>query len=279
MPNESVLASMAGIDNMKVDKFVREYLGIQSLKVLPQAHFGDAIKQFVDKSDHHAMENFVQESLDEQMKHLLSEEADDEGDMEDVMAKHRVRLDEAFQAGGGVFKKLNKSKRKLLPRPAYWDSDEDGEWEDSHQAWVSEDEEPARPAARRGKSAVMGSDDDASVVSAPAAKTRKAPAKRAPAKPRAPAKAKAPAKATGRGRKKVAMPSDDEDDDVIMMDAPSAPKSQPKRAAATKARQIQSTLNFSQSQAKPSTARELSDDEISDDDDAFEPAASSSRRR
>jgi double-strand break repair protein MRE11 len=225
------------------------------------------------------MEMFVKDSLREQMKHLMSQDADDEGDMEDVMAKHRVRLDEAFQAAGGVSTKPKKPKSKLLPRPANWDSDEHGEWEDSLQAWVSSDEEPPVPASRRGKSALVGSDDDASVVSAPAAKTRKTPAKKAPAKPRAPAKAKAPAKATGRGKKNVAEPSDDEDDDLIMMDAPPAPKSQPKRAAAAKGRRTQTVLNFSQSQAKPSTARELSDDEISDDDDAFEPAASSSRRR
>jgi len=277
MPEESVLAAMAGIDNMKVEKFVREYLAAQSLKVLPQALFGDAIKQFVDKQDHHAMEYFVRDSLAGQMQELMSRGADEEGDMDGIMEEHRAKMDDAFKAAGGVSTKPKKARGKLLPRRRSWDSDVDGEWGDNASAYGSadDDEVRAKPASRRGKAALKGSDDDASVVSAPATKTRKAPAKKAPAKSRVPAKA--PAKPTGRGKKKVAEPSDDEDDDLVMMDAPPPPKSMPKRAAATKGRQ--STLNFSQSQAKPSTARELSDDEISDEDDAFEPAVSSSRRR
>ncbi|TVY42597.1 Double-strand break repair protein [Lachnellula subtilissima] len=277
MPEESVLAAMAGIDNMKVEKFVREYLAAQSLKVLPQALFGDAIKQFVDKQDHHAMEYFVRDSLAGQMQELMSRGADEEGDMDGIMEEHRAKMDDAFKAAGGVSTKPKKTRGKLLPRRRSWDSDVDGEWGDNASAYGSpdDDEVRAKPVSRRGKPVLKGSDDDASVVSAPATKTRKAPAKKAPAKSRAPAKA--PAKATGRGKKKVPEPSDDEDDDLVMMDAPPPPKSMPKRAAATKGRQ--STINFSQSQAKPSTARELSDDEISDEDDAFEPAVSSSRRR
>ncbi|TVY91535.1 Double-strand break repair protein [Lachnellula willkommii] len=276
MPEESVLAAMAGIDNMKVEKFVREYLAAQSLKVLPQALFGDAIKQFVDKQDHRALDYFVRDSLAGQMKELMSRGADEEEAMDGIMEEHRAKMDDAFKAAGGVSTKPKKPRGKLLPRRRSWDSDVDGEWGDNASAYGSSDDDDirAKPVSRRGKAAVKGSDDDASVVSAPATKSRKAPAKKAPAKSRA--AAKAPAKATGRGKKKVAEPSDDEDDDLVMMDAPPQ-KPQPKRAAATKGRQ--STINFSQSQPKPSTARELSDDEISDEDDAFEPAASSSRRR
>lgn len=283
MPDEAVLAALAGIDNIKVDKLVNELLNVQSLKVLPQALFGDAMKQFVHTHDKSIMESFVKDNLTEQINGLLLQEVDDEDQMEDAMAKHRDKLEKAFKASGGVSKRSAKPKRKgkLLPRPGNWDSDLDGEWEDSPTAYASpdedEDEPVKKPAAKRGKAAVEVSDDDASIASAPASKSRKAPAKKAAAKPRAPAKPKAPAKATGRGKKKTAEPSDHEDDDFEMIDAPPPGKSQPKRAAATKGRQ--STINFSQSQAKPSTGRELSDDEISDDDDAFEPIVSSSRRK
>jgi double-strand break repair protein MRE11 len=277
MPNEAVLASIAGIDNVKVEKLVREFTTAQSLKILAQAPFVDAVHQFVDKDDKYAMDSLVKITLIDNVKALMLQDVSDEVDMENAMDRLRAKQDAEFEVSGGVAKK-SRRRGKLLPRSLGWDSDLDGEWADNPAAWgPSEDEEEPVAAARRGKSTVVDSDDDASMVSAFAAKpTRKAPAKKAPAKPRAPAKAKAPAKATGRGKKKVAEPSDDEDDDLVMVDAPPPAKTQPKRAAATKGRQ--SVLNFSQSQAKPSTTRELSDDEISDDD-AFEPVASSSRRR
>jgi double-strand break repair protein MRE11 len=279
MPSEAALASIAGIDNVKVEKLVREFTAAQSLKILPQAPFVDSVHQFVDKDDKYAMDSLVKICLIENVKALMLQDVHDEVDMENAMDRQRAKQDAEFEASGGVgVTKKSKRRGKLLPRSLGWDSDLDGEWADNPAAWgPSEEEDEPVPAARRGKAAVVDSDDDASIVSAPAAKTtRKAPTKKAPAKPRAPAKAKAPAKATGRGRKKVAEPSDDEDDDLVMVEAPPPAKTQPKRAAATKGRQ--SVLNFSQSQAKPSITRELSDDEISDDD-AFEPVVSSSRRR
>ncbi|RDL37314.1 Uncharacterized protein BP5553_04747 [Venustampulla echinocandica] len=275
MPEESILASMA-IDNVKVERLVREFLTAQSLKILPQAPFGDAVTQFVDKDDKHAMEMFVNESLSSQVKELLTMHKDDD-DLESAMDNFRARQEALFEAG--VLKR-QKRRGKLKPRPQIWDSDMDGEWEDQPGAWEFTDaeDESAAPATKRGRAALGGSDDETSIFSAPT--TRKAPAKKAPAKPRAPPKAKAPAKATAkapaRGRAKAAQPSDDEDDDLVMMDAP-PPKSQPRRAAATRGQQTQ--LNFSQSQAKTVPRKELSDDEISDDDDAFEPMPSSSRRR
>ena len=273
-----MLAAMS-IDNLKVEKLVREFLTAQSLKILPQAPFGDAVTQFVDKDDKHAMETFVNESLAMQLTGLLEQESEEEEDVDNVMERIRAKAEAEFASG---LRKRPRKKGKMNPRPDNWDSDMDGEWEDQPGAFDhsegddDNDDDDAGPVSRRGRAAV--SDDDASIVSAaPARKkapAKKAPAKKAPAKPRAPAKAKAPAKTPARGRKKVAEPSDDEDEDVIMLDdEPPPPKSQPKRAAA-KGRQTQ--LNFSQPQAK--TQMELSDDEISDDD-AFEPMTTSTRRR
>ncbi|KAH8684623.1 Mre11 DNA-binding presumed domain-containing protein [Tricladium varicosporioides] len=267
-PDEAVIAAMTA-ESIKVEKLVKEFLTAQSLKILPQAPFGDAVSQFVDKQDRHAMETFVAESLEGQVKGLLLRDIDDDEEMVTTMDRFREEQDKAFAAG-------------LLKRPV------DGEWEDHPGAYLFEDaEEPAEKPAKRGRAPFMASDDDSVVATESVAKkapTKKVPAKKAPAKPRAPPKSKAPAKApaktTTRGQKKAVNPSDD-DEDVVMLDQAPAPKSQPKRAAATRGRQTQ--LNFTQtsqvSRPRSSAAIELSDDEISDEDDAFEPAPSSSTRR
>jgi double-strand break repair protein MRE11 len=269
------------IDNLKIEKLVKEYFTAQSLKILPQAPFGDAVSQFVEKDDKHAMEMCVMDSLTGQVKQLLELEDDDEEDLESVMDRIREKQEEGFLSGAI---KRSRKKAKLKPRPPMWDSNLDGEWEDQPGALIysdleeDEEETPAVPA-RRGR--VVLSDDEESVMGPPAKKaaTKKAPAKKAPAKPatKAPTK-KAPAKAPARGRMKpTPVPSDDEDDDVIMMDEEPAPKAQPRRAAAIRTTAVRQTqLNFSQSQAR-SQPRELSDDEISDDD-AFEPMSASRRR-
>jgi double-strand break repair protein MRE11 len=270
MPDHATLASLVQ-DNVKVEKLVREFLTAQSLKIFPKAPFGDAVTQFVGKDDKHAMEAFVNDSLSSQIKEIMLRENPDEENLDEVMDELRTKQEALFASGA---LKTRKKVGKLKPRPQTWDSDMDGEWEDAPGAYEfvdGEDEESTAPAAKRGIAGTIASDDDP--FSGPIGV--KAPAKKAPAK-RAPAKPKAPAKTPARGRKKVLDPSDDEDDDVVMYDKPPPPKSQPKRAAAARGRQT--TLNFSQSQAKTQTAKELSDDEISDDD-AFEPMVSSSRRR
>jgi double-strand break repair protein MRE11 len=269
MPEDDVLASLE-MNNVKVDRLVQEFLTAQSLKILPKAPFGDAVHQFVDKDDKHAMESFVDESLALQVKEMLAlDEEPDEGDLEPVMEVLRQKQEEQFAAG---VRRRPKRQGKLKPRPSGWDSDLQGDWEDAPGAYEeSEEESEGVPASRRGRAAAAGSDDDASVISAvPAGKkgsAKKVPAKKAPAKPRAPTKAPA------RGRKKAAKPSEDEDEDVVMIDdEPPLAKAQPRRAA-TKGRQTQ--LNFSQP-TRTQTALEPSDDEISDDD-AFEPVVPHSR--
>lgn len=281
LPDDAVLAAM-NIDNIKVEKLVSEFLAAQSLKILPQAPFGDAVNEFIVKDDKHAMEEFVNESLSLQVKELLAQDEDEDDDLESAMERLRAKQEALFAAG---IRKRPKKKGKFRPeRPDGWDSDRDGEWENEQAAFEQSDAEPEEAGAtappRRGRTTAIGSDEDnASVISAPAgrkiATTKRAPAKRAPVKSKAPAKAKAPVKAPTRGRKKVVEPSEDEDEeDFVMLDAP-AQKSQPKRTAAAKGRQTQ--LNFPQPQAKSKQAIELSDDEISDDEDAFEPMTSSRR--
>ncbi|KFX91912.1 hypothetical protein O988_07519 [Pseudogymnoascus sp. VKM F-3808] len=297
MPEESVIANLS-IDNVKVSKLVREFLNAQSLKILPQAPFGDAVSQFVDKDDKHAMQVFVDQSLEGQVQTLLSLE-DDEEDLDSAMARYAAQIDKQFHEG--TLARRGRTSRKLKPRPADFDSDMEGEWEDQPGAWEDGDEDdtpapaPAAATRRRGRAAspIVEDDDDAFNTPAPApAPAKRAPAKRAaPAarKPAAPKKTPAPKKAPAKSKGNTGMfVEDDDDEDIVMLDEPPVPKSQPKRAASTRAKpSTQSQLNFSQmgsqvgGRAKGKAKAELSDDEISDDDDAFEPVAStrSSRRR
>jgi double-strand break repair protein MRE11 len=275
MPDEETIAAMTSIDNVKVEKLVREFLLAQSLKILPRTHFGAAVTEYVVKDDKRAMENFVDESLTHQVKEMLSIEGE-ELDLDDTMDQIRAREEELWASG---LLQKSKTAHKFKPRPENWDSDTFGEWEDDPAALLmSGDEESIALTSKRGRGA-FSDDDDASVVSALANKkapAKKAPAKKAPAKPRAPAKAKAAQKAPARGRKKVVEISDDEEEDMIMQDDSLPAKSQPKRAAVVRGQQTR--LNFSQPLSKTQTAKELSDDELSEDD-AFEPMVSSSRRR
>lgn len=272
MPEESVLASMT-LDNVKVEKLVREFLTAQSLKILPQAPFGDAVSQFVDKDDKHAMELFVNESLAGQIKQMMDLNEEDE-DLDNAMERIRTKMEDAFKAGT---LKRSRGKVRIKPRPETWDSDLDGEWEDQPGAIEMSDAEneddapaPATTRTRRNK-ITFSDDDDATPAPAPA---KKAPAKRVPkvAAKKPAAKKAAPAKS--RGRNKILEISDDSD--VEMLDEAPAPAPPPKATrSAPKRTARQTQLSFSQASAAPSQRKELSDDEISDD--AFEPVTKGRR--
>ena len=259
------LASLS--NSIKVDRLVSEFLAAQSLKILPQAPFGDAVNQFVTKDDKHAMETFVSESLAGQVRQMLDLDSDEE-DLESAMEAYRAKLEEQFGVGGGAVQR--RGRRVLRERPEGWDSDLDGRWESQPGAFVEAEE------------SLVPQDDEMDVDDEP---VRKAPVKRtsrakttttttktkaAPKKP-APAK-KAPAKTT-RAKKAAAPPSDDELDDDD--DEPAPPPARKPASTTTTARRQparatrQTRLNFSQSQGRSQAeALEISDDEISDD---FEP--------
>lgn len=274
---------------MKVESLVQEFLSAQSLKVLPQGPFGDAVTQFVAKDDKHAMELFVSEHLSGQVRQMLGLESDDE-DLNSAMDIYRTRIEQ--EQASGLRVAAAERKRVLKPKPDTWDSDFDGTWENEPGAWsyegAPEDEVAAPiPRASRGKK-VQDDEMDIEEDEVPAKKptkraartTKAAPAKKAPAK-------KPPAR--GRGRKAAAPESEEED--VVMESeeefAPPPPKTT-RRAPAAKSstsraapKGRQTRLNFSQSQKSgtQSKAVEISDDEISDEDDAFEPAPIASRTR
>ncbi|KEY74597.1 hypothetical protein S7711_05028 [Stachybotrys chartarum IBT 7711] len=289
-----------GGDLVKVESIVNEFLSAQSLKVLPQGPFGDAVHRFVSKDDKHAMELFVTEHLTGQVKQMLGLESDDE-DLNSAMEIYRTRVEQ--QTGSAPPSVLTERKRVLRPKPDTWDDDFDGNWEDEPDAWEYEGPEvssttiKAAPRASRGRT----QDDDIDLMEEDDPPP-KAPAKRTAtrtAKAAAPKKAAAPRKAPARGgRGKKAAPQSDpeeeEEEDVVMEsdveeeEKPAPPKPKTTRRAAAPARSTrttagktrQTTLSFAPSQrgATQGTALEVSDDEISDDDD-FDPAPVSTRTR
>jgi double-strand break repair protein MRE11 len=323
MPEESFMEQLS-LDSVKVEKLVREFLSAQSLGILPHKTFDEAVGDFVDKDDRHAMEMYVSGSLVEAIQHMHGNENVDEenDDLGDALGETKSYLERLHEEGKG---RRKMKSRKLKPKPDTWDSDLDGDWEDQPAALVhtesegeaEEDEEAdeilAKGVSGRGRGRGRG-------AKATATTTRKAAAapKKAVAAPR------------GRGKKKVVEDDDDDESDVQMINGdddedegedeifvkpskstaktpatkatarravPPAKKPAPARRAAATTKQ--STINFSQSTqratqpsraSKPieivSYAREdyrsvtnqvQSDDEISDDDDAFEPPPSSAR--
>lgn len=277
---------------------MQEFFAQQSLKILPQAPFGDAVNQFVSKDDKHAVEMFVIESLSSQVKGLL--QLDDDKITEGLDAHidgFRKIMEQSFISGQH---KQAQRRKRFKEKPEGWDSDLDGHW--TAQPGAIE-EAPASPEpAREGSSAAAApesplfTDDNDEISNDDEPPLPKPPAKRAATrttrvtKKATTTKAALPKKAPTRNRKKSNPFQDsgeDGNEDIVMEDdaAPDPParaapaRSTRSRGAATKTRQT--TLNFTQSQ-KPKVSQkaiEISDDEISEDD-AFEtmPAARSRGR-
>ncbi|GFG19590.1 double-strand break repair protein mus-23 [Aspergillus udagawae] len=223
--DEAAMSQLSTLDTVKVGQLVREFLAAQSLTILPQNSFGDAVAQFIDKDDKHAMEMFVNESLEGQVKHLMSldREGDDMDDEElaqssiqKAMDKYRTQMEEMFSQG--IKKRSTRSKKRFKPKPDGWDTEFDGEWEDQPGALIHSDNEggdpneeeaaedgtePQKTASSRGRGRGRGGRAAATTTSRTTTKT--------PA-----TKKSTPAKTT-RGRKQQVV-SDEEDDDVVMLD-------------------------------------------------------------
>lgn len=315
MPEESVMQQLT-LDNAKVEKLVQEFLTAQSLTILPQNSFSDALNLYVDKDDNKVVQDFIGRSLNDQLMQLLAGSEDDEIDEEriaDMMEEIKAKLESTFASS----EKKRKAK-KARPRPEHWDSDQEGQsWEDSMGAFLHDSDD------QQNGTVVNGDEEDEEDESAAPKKTagrargrgRGGKAAAGTTRKTAAASKKAPAKAAAsKGRKKQIFEDDDEDEDeeMIIIDddeededealfvkpAKKAPaKKAPAKAAATKPSARggqQSQLSFTQTNgtssrtsAKPRAAaakaparrvQEPSDDEISDDD-AFEPAPAAARTR
>jgi double-strand break repair protein MRE11 len=283
----------------------------QSLKILPQAPFIDAVNQYVNKDDKRAMDEFVKDVLTGQVKQILSLD-NDEDDIPNEMAKFQAKLNDQFKQG------LLKRRKAVAikPKPAHWDSDMDGPWEDQPGVVTYENEPEVMPQLTKGgrgrpKAPTQTVEDEemedfveedeitpkpkgrgraaTTTTKAPAKAPAKASAKKAATKAPSKASARAPAKTKGR---KAVFDENSEEDDVIMDDEPvaspprraaMATRSQPPRGGGpqSQAKMKQATLNFSQKPKTSQVAVEISDDEISDDDDPFEtmPAKKVTRKK
>lgn len=288
---------------IKVENLVNQFLSVQSLKVLPQGPFSEAVNQFVAKDDKQAMELFVSEHLSGQVRQMLGLESDDE-DLNNAMETYKQRVEQRMATAGSLGRMAQaERKRTLKPKPDGWDSDFDGSWENEPGAWAYEDDTPSNLEASGSSRKPQPKDDemlDLDDDEPPAAKPKRARATKAtPAKKAAAAK-KPPAR---RGRKPFEDSEEEEppEEDVVMdSDEAEEPPAKPARAtrrgqntksiaAASKpaaakktrgaaaAKTRQTKLSFSQG-ATQDKAVEISDDEISDDD-AFEPAPVASRTR
>jgi double-strand break repair protein MRE11 len=218
---------------IKVDQLVREYLAAQTLTILPQNRLGDAVVQYVDKDDKHALEETILDSLGSQVSQLLGREEEeedknfDEETVAEMMENIRAQLEERFDAGDKALRK----RRNRHPKPDDWDSEMDGSWEDDLRSVIraaadnaeenDDDDEEASVASRapaigRGRGRGRGGRAAASTTTA-----------RKPAAKKAAPKATAPAKTPARSRKRVQESESEEEaeesaaeesDNLIMLD-------------------------------------------------------------
>ncbi|OQD76690.1 hypothetical protein PENDEC_c004G00348 [Penicillium decumbens] len=221
--DEATTSNLAALDTVKVEQLVKEFLASQSLSILPQNSFGDAVAQFIDKDDKHAMEMFVNESLEGQVKHLMSldRDADDMDDEEraqsslvTAMEKYRTQMETMFSQGSK--KRTTRGKKRFKPKPDGWDTEFDGVWEDQPGALIhsdNEDEDPAEEEAREDGTAPARSRVTATITRG---RGRGRGAARGAA---ASSRATATKAGSARGRKKQALTDESaSDNDVIMLD-------------------------------------------------------------
>lgn len=224
--NESAVSQLATLDTVKVEQLVRDFLAQQSLSILPQNSFGDAVSQFIDKDDKHAMEMFVNESLDNQMKHLLSLNREDEeldgeeklqNSLQNAMEKYRAQMEDMFSRG---VKKRIRGKKRFKPKPDGWDTEFDGVWEDQPGALIHSDneggdpneevaaEDGTAPATARAGTTARGRGRGRGGRAAATTSTRKT----------ATTTTKKAAPATKGRRRKAISEDEEEEEDVVMLD-------------------------------------------------------------
>ncbi|KAJ5102409.1 Mre11 DNA-binding [Penicillium alfredii] len=220
--DEAAVSHLATLDTVKVEQLVREFLSAQSLSILPQNSFGDAVAQFIDKDDKHAMEMFVNESLEGQVKHLMALDRDgDEMDVEEreqsslvtAMEKYRSQMEDMFSKG--VKKRTTRGKKRFKPKPDGWDTEFDGMWEDQPGALIHSDNEGGDPAEEEA-----GEDGTAparTAVASTRGRGRGRGGRGAAASARSTTTKAAPTASKGR-KKRVESDDEPADDDVIMLD-------------------------------------------------------------
>ncbi len=214
---KAIMERMQNLENIKVEKLVREFLEAQALTILPQNYFGDAVSQYVDKDDKHAMEMFVNDALANQIKTLVNMQNEGEVDEENgqgllsQIVATREGLERDFAEG---MTKARKARRRYKPRPDAWDSESDGPWEEQPGALIRSEEEDE-------------DDDDEEEDGTPASRGgpggrgrgRGARAGTTSTRGRGATRGKTATASTARSRKKAISEDEDEsEEDVVMLD-------------------------------------------------------------
>lgn len=272
LPDAESMAQLS-MDAIKIDELVKEFLTAQNLTILPQSAFGDAVQQFVQKDDKHAMEEFIMTTMGDQVDHLVNNDGDmeDEDAIAEMMEELKNRVEQKFEKGDRMARKRINRK----PKPDGWDSDFDGHWEDDPDSVIRDDQDqdamdidnddddadsgaPSRTTAARGRGTRARGRGGRTAAAGTTRKTAAA--------------AKKPAPAKGRGKKKAATPSDEEEEEeaneVIIIDddeddeegglfmtQESVP---PKRAPAKRAAASTSSKTTTTRKAAPSRQTQLS---------------------
>jgi double-strand break repair protein MRE11 len=216
VPDADSMAQL-NMDAIKIDELVKEFLTAQNLTILPQSAFGDAVQQFVQKDDKHAMEEFIMTTMGDQVDHLVNNDGDmeDESAIAEMMEELKNKWEQKFEKGDRMARKRINRK----PKPDGWDSDFDGHWEDDPDSVIRDEQDqdamdvddddddaesvaPSRTSAARGRGTRArgrGGRTAAAGTTRKTAAAAKKPATKAPAK--------------GRGKKKAATPSDEEEEE------------------------------------------------------------------
>ena len=97
------------IENIKVENLVREFMDQATLEILPTNGLGDAVGQFIDKDDRHAVETFVEDSLKAYLAKMRDFEDLNDEKIAEVVTKHKSYLEDQFARG------LVKTKRVCPP--------------------------------------------------------------------------------------------------------------------------------------------------------------------
>jgi len=212
MPDEEALANLE-FDAVKIDDLVKEYLTAQSLTILPQNSFGDAVFQYVEKNDTNAVDTFVTDTLTAQSKHLVGAREVEDGDdaMVEIFQQNRERMEQEFET-------TNAKRRFRARKPDDWDTDEDGKWQgnDTRESNGSGKKKGGSRDVEDDEELLEDEDDDGNTRARRAKATTKAKPRTKTATTTKKAAAKKPAakKSTkGKGRRSVEDKDDDDDDD------------------------------------------------------------------
>lgn len=132
---KQMMAKTEASEGVKVAELVAKFFSTQSLTILPQNYFEDAVSQYIDKDDKHAMDMFISESLGKQIRNLvkLGEDGgdDDDEDLAQEFDKYKTEMEEMFKNGQ---LKIRGSKERYKPKPSNWNDDSNGVWEDQPAA-------------------------------------------------------------------------------------------------------------------------------------------------